>query len=98
MNLIDTRTKHQKLYDRLVKAQENYEDAKKKAEDAKNALDAIWENHLKSFTSSEEHPIESERVIVQDGGWLYEINFDVDDFGTPEVRRIDRFTKIHKID
>lgn len=39
----------------------------------------------------------SQRVIVKSGGKLYEIEFDVDDWNVPTIKRAENWTEFHEL-
>ena len=92
------KTIHETLYDNLVNATEELWAAEEAAQKARERLGDIWRKHLAWLDDVEgaDHPIQHERVIVQDEKKLYEIKFDIDEFAAPEVSRIDRYVGVHR--
>lgn len=96
MNLIDNRSAHEKLYERLVAAFDKKTRAEEQVKRAEDAISNIWQEHLQSFSGRADHPVAYETVIVRDGLWLYQIDFDVDEYYEPIVKRVDEYLTIHK--
>lgn len=96
---------HETLYKDLVIAFDAIQEARRAVFDAEQYMDSIWKDHLDKFPLDEtlpskgtNHPIKADEVIVKKGDLIYKIDFDVDDFSTPVIKRIDWFTEVHDLD
>jgi len=94
MNWVEP-TGEQKIIDTLIERYNAIQAAKKALAEAEEKMTSTWEKMLAKYhRMGIDFPLPAEKVVVQDGGWVYQIEFDITDWGVPEIKRVEQYVKI----
>lgn len=92
MNLTDNRTDEQIIIDRLIRDFDKVQAAKEQLLEAEKKAEEQW-NWILKMVDGRDWP-SSEVVIVQDGGFVYEIEFDFEDYEAPRISRKEHYLTV----
>lgn len=88
---MNSMTKKEKIISEIIKRHDAITEAREDLQKAEREFKESWASLLLTYEQLDLQ----ERVIAQDGAWVYEIKFDFEEYAPPVVTRIENWTEVH---